>query len=279
MFSFKITTSLALAAATLLSVPELQAQTYRTAIPSEGYTLVWHDEFDGEQVLDRNDWDMLVTEPGRFNSQLQYYTDRPVNGKNSVEVVDGTLRINCFKEGDRVCSGRLYCRKDSGWHKGIFEARIRLPKGKGTHEAFWMLPVINENNHDKWPRGGEVDILEVVGFNPNYTTSSIHCEAYNHRKKNHPTAGVLTPGADEGFHVYTLEWTDDCLLTYVDGKQVFRYDNDGKGDVSTWPFNKPFFIVLSLAWGGEWAGSKGIDESALPTTMEIDYIRVFQKQQ
>ena len=77
--------------------------------------------------------------------------------------------------------------------------------------------------------------------------------------------------------MYALEWTDSYIKTFVDGKELLYFANDGKNNVSTWPFNKTFYITLNLAWGGDWGGYKGIDESALPATMKIDYVRVFQK--
>ena len=50
-----------------------------------------------------------------------------------------------------------------------------------------------------------------------------------------------------------------------------------KNDDDTWPFNKNFYIILNLAWGGDWGGSQGVDESALPCIMQVDYVRVFKK--
>ena len=81
--------------------------------------------------------------------------------------------------------------------------------------------------------------------------------------------------AESDFHIYALEWTEDYIKTYVDGDLIFTYANDGKGD-NSWPFYKPFYIKLNLAWGGNWGGAQGVDESALAATYEIDYVRVFQ---
>jgi beta-glucanase (GH16 family) len=153
------------------------------------------------------------------------------------------------------------------------EARLKLPKGKGTWPAFWMMP----KNYVSWPGSGEIDIMEEVGYNPNYTSSSIHCDAYNHTLGTQKTAEVLTAGAQDEFHVYALEWTADYIKTYVDGKQLLYFANDKQGKNATWPFSNPFYIKLNLAWGGDWGGAQGVDESCLPATYEIDYVRVFQK--
>lgn len=242
----------------------------------EGYRLVWHDEFNGDS-LDASVWTHEVKPSGWVNNELQNYVDTRHNGKRVTEVSDGLLRITAFKEGDKVYSGRIYAKVDSGWRYGVFEARMKLPKGKGTWPAFWMMPVRTPGERQRWPRCGEIDIMEEVGFNPDYTSSSIHCESYNHVRKTQKTAERLTEGAESGFHVYRLEWTEDYIRTFVDGEELFFFQNDGKGDPATWPFNKPFYPILNLAWGGMWGGAHGVDDSALPAVFEIDYVRVFQK--
>ncbi len=240
----------------------------------EGYTLVWHDEFSTDGKLDPSVWTHENKASGWVNNELQNYVTGPVEGKEVTEVADGKLMINCFKHDGKIYSGRVYANVDSGWQYGIVEARIKLPKGKGTWPAFWMMPA---NNRTRWPLCGEIDIMEEVGYNPDYTSSSLHTEAFNHVKGTQKTAERLTEGAEGQFHVYRLEWNADNIRTYVDGKLLFSFDNDKKGDQHTWPFDKPFYVILNLAWGGNWGGAKGVDESVLPVTMEVDYVRVFQK--
>ena len=140
-----------------------------------------------------------------------------------------------------------------------------------------MMPCNNDFGANPWPKCGEIDIMEEVGVNPNYTSSSLHTEKFNHVMGTQITKECLTAGAEDGFHVYRLEWTPDYIKTYVDGKELLNFNNDGKNDVGSWPFNKPFYVILNLAWGGDWGGMKGVDESALPVQMEVDYVRVFQK--
>lgn len=243
----------------------------------EGYKLIWNDEFDGTS-LNGTDWTHEVKGPGWVNNELQNYVNATYGGKPVTEVNEGSLKINCFKASDgKICSGRIYAKVNTGWKYGIFEAAIKLPKGKGTWPAFWMMPVNNDFNANPWPKCGEIDIMEEVGYHPEYTSSSIHCESYNHVKGTQKTAERLTEGAQSDFHVYRLEWTEDYIRTSVDGKTLLNFSNDRKGNVSTWPFNRHFYIILNLAWGGSWGGAQGVDETCLPTTMEVDYVRVFQK--
>lgn len=242
----------------------------------EGYELVWNDEFDGDK-LDTSSWTHEVQNSGWVNNELQNYVNGSFNGKRVTEVSDGILTITAFKDGGKVYSGRIYANVNEGWKYGIFEARIKLPKGKGTWPAYWMMPANNDFGKTPWPLCGEIDIMEEVGYNPDYTSSSIHCESYNHTKGTQKTAERLTQGAQDDFHIYRLEWTENGIYTYVDDVRLLSFGNDGKGDVKTWPFNKPFYLILNLAWGGDWGGAQGVDESVLPATMEVDYVRVFQK--
>ena len=234
----------------------------------EGYEIDWFDEFTGISL--GADWSYEVKNAGWVNNEKQNY----VNGNGVTEVSNGTLKINCKKMDGKIYSGRIYAKKNKGWKYGWVEARIKLPKGKGTWPAFWMMPV---NESDGWPTCGEIDIMEEVGYHPNYTSSSIHCNSYNHTKGTQKTAERLTPGAEGEFHVYALEWTENYIQTYVDGNPLLHFDNDGAGNKNTWPFNKEFYVILNLAWGGDWGGAQGVDENALPVTMEVDYVRVFKK--
>ena len=244
----------------------------------EGYKLVWNDEFNEGSELNSTDWRHEVQKSGWVNNELQNYANGSADGKRVTEIADNRLYINCFKGSNgKIYSGRVYAHETQGWLYGIFEARIKLPKGKGTWPAFWMMPCNNDFGANPWPKCGEIDIMEEVGVNPNRTSSSLHTESYNHVMNTQKTAERLTEGAEDGFHVYRLEWAEDHITTYVDGVKLLSFDNDGKGNVATWPFNKPFYVILNLAWGGSWGGMNGVDETALPATMEVDYVRVFQK--
>lgn len=236
----------------------------------EGYELVWNDEFNSGSEPDSYWW--YETGGGGWgNNELQTYVAGSVDSEQLAAVADGVLTITARKISGKVYSIRM--NTTESWKYGYFEARLKLPKGKGTWPAFWMMP----KNFTSWPGDGEIDIMEEVGYNPNYVSSSIHCEAYNHVKGTQKTKEILVPTAQTEFHVYALEWTEDFIRTYVDGKELFYFENDKKGNKNTWPFNAPFYLKLNLAWGGSWGGAQGVDETALPATYQIDYVRVFQK--
>ena len=239
----------------------------------EGYHLVWHDEFEEGTTLNPSDWTHEVKASGWVNNELQNYVNHQTSSGNVVtEIKDGSLHIHCFKEGGKIYSGRVYAHVKTGWKYGYIEGRIKLPKGKGTWPAFWMMPV----NFTGWPDSGEIDIMEEVGYHPNYVSSSLHANAHVHTNNTQVTKEVLCAGAEGEYHVYAIEWTAEKITTFVDGKVLLTYANRGLGH-DDWPYDAPFYVILNLAWGGSWGGSQGVDESALPVTMSVDYVRVFQK--
>ena len=267
-----------------ISVIQLAAEESPYYAP-EGYQLVWQDEFDGNYGYAPNEngvprtelnpdyWTHEVKSAGWVNHELQNYVNHKTpEGKLVTELRNGKLRITALKENGKVYSGRVYANVKSGWTYGYIEASIKLPKGKGTWPAFWMMPV----NFRSWPADGEIDIMEEVGYHPDYVSSSLHANAHVHSNGTQVTHEMKCAGAEGEFHTYAILWTAKNITTYVDGKVQLSYDNRGLGR-DDWPYDDPFYVIFNLAWGGDWGGAQGVDESALPATMEVDYIRVFQK--
>lgn len=241
--------------------------------PLSGYKLVWNDEFDNGSTPDLDKWTYQEAAPGWVNNELQTYVRGTTpDGTRVADIRDGILRIKCIKENGKIYSARMYGNVSTGWTYGYVEAKIKLPKGKGTWPAFWMMPV----KFTAWPDDGEIDIMEEVGTNPNYVSSSLHALGHYHANNTQVTKERFLAGAEDDFHIYALEWTPEYIQTYVDGEPLLYYKNDGSGK-RNWPYNEPFYVILNLAWGGSWGGMNGVDESALPATLQVDYVRVFQK--
>ena len=252
-----------------------------TQMPSyvpEGYALVWRDEFNDSRLSDgkaalpnTSDWWYETGAGGWGNNELETYVPGFLGKDTCAQIYGGTLKIIAKKVGSQVLSIRV--NTVQSWTYGYFETRLKLPSGKGTWPAFWMMP----KNFTTWPGDGEIDIMEEVGFRPNWVSSSIHCNAYNHMIGTQKTGETLVSTAESDFHVYAVEWTKDYIRGFADGKQHFEFRNDNAGNKNTWPFNAPFYLKLNLAWGGNWGGAQGVDESKLPAIYEIDYVRVYQK--
>ncbi|MBX2966570.1 MAG: family 16 glycosylhydrolase [Cyclobacteriaceae bacterium] len=238
----------------------------------EGYTLVWNDEFDEGNQPNTAEWWYETGGHGWGNNELQNYVTGSQGGEQLAKIENGILTITAKKIGGTVYSIRMNTTKS--WTYGYFEARLKVPVGKGTWPAFWMMP----QNFNAWPDDGEIDIMEHVGYNPNVIHSSIHCKAYYHSIGTQKTGTRSVPTAQTEFHVYAVEWTPDFIKGYVDGVNYFTFLNDKTNNYNTWPFFNPFYLKLNLAWGGDWGGAQGIDESFLPANYQIDYVRVFQKQ-
>ena len=222
----------------------------------EGYELVWNDEFNDGNRPDTDIWYYETGGGGWGNNELQNYVSCSINGEQLANIEDGIFKITAKKIGSTVYSIRINTKES--WTYGYFEARLKLPGGKGTWPAFWMMP----KNYTAWPDDGEIDIMEQVGYRTEYVSSAIHCKSYNHSINTEKTGEKRLPSAESEFHVYALKWTKDYIKTYVDGECIFTFNNDGKGNKNTWPFYTPFYLKLNLAWGGNWGGSQGVDESA-----------------
>lgn len=249
-----------------------------------GYGLVWADEFndsrtaDGKPALrpDKGDWWYETGGGGWGNNELQYYVPGITEFYNDslAAISDGTLKIKAIKRkyyGMEYASVRM--NTSNSWTYGYIETRAKLPGGKGVWPAFWMLP----KNFQSWPLDGEIDIMEYVGYDPNVVHASVHTQAYNHKIGTQKTSTKTILNAETEFHVYALEWTEARIRAYVDGELYFTFSNDGTGNKNTWPFNAPFYLKLNLAIGGDWGGAQGVDTQIFPTTYEVDYVRVYQK--
>jgi len=237
----------------------------------EGYSLVWQDEFETSRMPETGKWWYETGKSGWGNNEIQNYVPGVVGQDTCALVSNGTLKIIAKKRGSDVVSIRM--NTIESWTYGYFEARMKLPAGKGTWPALWMLP----KNFTTWPGDGEIDIMEEVGYDPNNIVCTIHCKAYNHSIGTQKGATRRVPTAQTDFHIYAIEWTAEYIYGFVDGVRYFTFANDKTGNKDTWPFNVPFYLKLNLAWGGNWGGAQGVDESVLPATYEIDYVRVYQK--
>ena len=240
------------------------------------WQLVWSDEFNGRGLPDSTKWtyDTEGNSAGWGNNEKQFYT---IARKENASVENGKLTITAIKEdfeGKKFTSARLVPK--TAWQYGRIEVRAKLPNGRGTWPAIWMMPGGWSFKDGNWPDIGEIDIMEHVGYDLNVIHASAHSKDYQWRASTQKTAVIKVPDVTENFHNYILEWSHDVMKAYVDDSCYFVYKNEGLG-VSKWPYDKPFYLILNLAVGGDWGNIKGIDENAFPQTMEVDYVRVYKK--
>lgn len=236
------------------------------------WQLIWNDEFEADGLPDRDNW---TYEEGRIrNNEAQYYTafrDENARVENGHLVIES--RSESFQGADYTSASVTTSGKAS-WTYGRIEVRAQLPGGRGMWPAIWMLGT--NIGQVGWPECGEIDIMEFVGFSPQTIHANIHTEAFNHTIGTGKGSSIQVENPDQGFHVYAVEWLEDRLDFFVDGKRYFSYlKQPGYGNAE-WPFDKPHYLILNAAVGGSWGGQQGIDESIFPTQYLIDYVRVYE---
>jgi len=230
-------------------------------------TPFWSDEFSTDGAPDPNKWSYDLGGGGWGNSELETYTKDPAN----VNVANGMLNITAINQNGNYTSARVVSTGAGNLTYGRIEVRAKLPAGRGTWPAIWTLP--NDYVYGNWPASGEVDIMEMVGFDPNNVHFSAHNQTFY--AGNSKTSTMNIPTASTAFHLYREDWTPYAIRGYYDNTLVFTYVNDGKG-AATWPYDQKFHLLMNLAVGGTWGGSQGVDATAFPTTMQVDYVRFYK---
>lgn len=236
------------------------------------------DEFAGP-AIDRRVWrfDTSRNAQGWHNNERQYYSDRRAR---NARVADGALVIQAHREklskarfadwgGQKYSSARLVSRRAYGY--GFYEVRAKLPCGRGTWPAIWLLP-----SSGKWPDAGEIDIMEMVGWNPNVIHATLHSAAFNHRLGTQRGAERRVATSCTAYHRYQLDWKPDSITIGIDGRGFMRAANDQPGGAAAWPFTRPYELILNVAVGGDWGGQKGVDDTAFPQAMHVDYVRYWR---
>ncbi len=236
----------------------------------EGWTLVWHDEFDGESI-DPANWTFEIGGNGWGNNERQFYTDRPENAR----IEDGMLVIEARAEKfirRNYTSARIKTQGLHAWTYGHIEARMKLSYGQGIWSAFWMLGT--DVTDVGWPRSGEIDIMEHVGREPTRIYGTVHGPGYSGGGGVGHFTTFPSGSLSEEFHVYAIEWEPEEIRWYVDDEQYFKVMPESVP--SDWVYDHPFFIIINLAVGGNWPGYPN-ESTVFPQFLYVDYVRVYQK--
>jgi beta-glucanase (GH16 family) len=241
--------------------------------PDRPWVLAWEDDFTGAAgaLPNQANWRFDVgTDWG--NAQLEYDTDRASNAS-----LDGaghlviTARQESF-QGRAYTSARITTQGKQEFKYGRFEARIKLPSGRGIWPAFWLLGA--NVGTVGWPQSGEIDIMEYRGQEPNVVHGSLHGPGYSAGNALTRRYVLETARFDADYHDFAVEWDEDQIKWQVDGKtyQVIR-----RGDVSgSWVFDHPFYIILNVAVGGGFVGSPD-GSTTFPQSMLVDHVRVYRR--
>ncbi len=242
------------------------------ATPAPAERLVFADEFDRDGLPDPARWDY---EEGRVrNGELQHYTRaRAANAR----VENGVLVLQAHREafaGAAYTAASVITKGRAAFRHARIEVRAKLPRGRGVWPAIWLLG--SDFEAVGWPRCGEIDVMEFVGHEPGVVHANVHSDAMNHLRGNGRGTRIPLATASDAFHVYGVAWDARTMVFTLDGAPTFTVVNDGTGP-SSWPFDGAFYLLLNFAVGGSWGGQQGVDESVFPQRFEIDWVRVFAR--
>ncbi|CAF3992536.1 unnamed protein product [Rotaria sordida] len=252
---------------------------------SSDWTLVREDNFNWNGGIDPTKWEFDVGGHGWGNNEKQFYTNnRRENTRCELfpGSSNGRLIIEARREQMKNCeftSARL--KSKVKWTYGRLQIRAKVSDGRGLWSALWMLPEKATHSSVYWPDNGEIDLMEQVGYDPLRIHSTVHTQAYNHIKGTQKGNSIIVSDAVSNFKIYTLNWNPDKIEMYAGddanpfANHIFTWNKEG--DWTQWPFDKPFFIIMNIAVGGNWGGAHGIDNNIFPRRMEIDWVRFYQQ--
>jgi beta-glucanase (GH16 family) len=232
-------------------------------------------------------WNIFQGEPPNDNKEAQYYTASPAN----VHIDHGVLSLVATHEkqpnGYQYASARIDTENKLSFLYGRMDVTAKLPSGIGTWPAVWFLPSNTKykemspaSDPVSYVNGGEMDMMEAVGFNPDIVYGVVHTRT---DLKNPDRIGAFNQievgGNDRNYNLYTILWTPTSITYEVNNTPYFTYTKSPGADYTTWPFDQPFHMIMNLAMGGNWGGEdienfpgNGIDNSALPASLDIKSI-------
>lgn len=240
------------------------------------WKLVWRDEFDGANgsPVDSVKWNHDTGGAWGNGAELQYYTNRVTNST----IENGSLQITALREnylGNQYTSARIQTQSKFSLAYGRFEARIKIPKGKGIWPAFWLIG----DNIDTmgWPACGEIDIMEHINSDAPIV-STIHMPTTSGNDTSIGSDFVLPGGIDYSadFHLFAAEWESNVVRFYVDNMLFQTVTRADLLPNQRWVFDHPYFVVLNVAVGGAWPGYPD-STTIFPATMQVDYVRVYER--
>ncbi|NNE96273.1 MAG: glycoside hydrolase family 16 protein [Acidimicrobiales bacterium] len=242
-----------------------------------GFTLVWRDEFTGDE-LDDTKWNIEHSTFGDGGNTLHCYVPEAVSVEGGVLVLTGTDRQETCPNGSTraFTSGMVHSRGLAAFRTGWFEMRARVPEGRGLWPAIWMSP--DNGVYGPWPASGEIDLMELRGDRTHTARVNMHyLDSTGRRAQSpHDVRAAAGSGFSDRFHTFALRWERGRMVFMVDGLEVHRVENwSSSVGLDDAPFDREFFFRLNLAIGGNYPGSPD-DSTPWPARFEIDYVRVFE---
>ena len=249
---------------------EIPSTGYNSPASYPGFTLVWEEQFEGEQLSADWTYDLGTGEGGWGNNELQSYT------RDNITMQDGHVIITArqqLTQESNYTSSRIKTQGRKNFQYGRIDVRAVLPRGQGMWPAVWMLGSNIDNVG--WPLCGEIDIMEMVGGSGRENT--VHGTVHWQGDNGHEFLGGET-SLDQGtfndeFHVFSIEWSENEIIWFVDGEEYHRQDTS---PVQMDEFRNDYFFILNLAVGGQWPGAPN-NTTSFPQHFIVDFIKVFEQ--
>lgn len=240
------------------------------------WVLVWSDEFDGS-ALDRSKWQFEVNAEGGGNNELQYYVTNNVRISNGLLFIEARQGAYTGTGGTRhYTSSRIRTKHQGDWRYCRLDVRAKLPQGRGIWPAIWMMPT--DDHYGGWPNSGEIDIVELLGHQPNKIHGTLHygdpLKGGDHKGTNY---NLASGSFADDFHVFRFDWEPATMRWYVDDN-LYQTQTNWHTRTSPFPapFDQRFHLILNVAVGGNWPG-KPDAATAFPQAMIVDYVRVYRR--
>lgn len=232
--------------------------------------LIKHFDFQNQDALDTTYW--TIATGGKWaNNELQIYTDKKTN-----LLFENGLVIKATYINNKYYSARIHTKEKFSLKYGRLEITFKVPKGKGTWPAIWMMPVHNE--YGRWPKSGEIDIMEHTANKLDEPFFCLHTEKYNHTGTEAYKKVKNIPGFSDEFNKIVLDWEEDKITYILNDEHIATYTRGMNGLDSThkgWPFDQEFYLIINLAIGGTFGGK--VDNKCFPQEFIIKDIKIFSK--
>jgi beta-glucanase (GH16 family) len=227
-----------------------------------GWQLTFQDEFNGGQ-LDTGKWvKRYKWGEAQINGELQAYVDDAFQVDGGLLTIVGERRSGQYADQTFQYTSGVICSVLEQKY-GYFEARLRVPPGRGLWPAFWLLGKTGS------PGVNEIDIHEILGDQPDRVYMTLHWGSdYG---AGHQSDGSSWSGPDfsSDFHVFGLEWNQDSIVWTVDGVERKRHTGVGIPQVE-------MYLIVNLAIGGDWPGAPD-GTTGFPALYQIDYVRAYSR--